>query len=692
MNNEIYNFDCVVDRHDTYATKFEEMDRKFGRHDLLPFWIADMDFQACPAIIDALRNRLNHTVLGYTTPPDEFWSSITTWLARRHGWHVANNEVTFMPGLKKALSLCINYFSRPGDAVVIQPPVYHSFRSVIEGNGRRVADNPLIRDAAGRYKMDIEGLIQVIHAERPTMMIVCNPHNPIGLQWDADTLSRVAEVCRDNGVVLVSDEIYGDMMLGGRRHIPTASVSPVAKDITITLGAPSKTFNIPGIVSAWAVVRSPEVREPFFNWLTASEFNAPPIAAMVATQAAYENGGEWLDQALKYLQDNVNFAAEYCDRHIPGVKLYRPEASFTVWLDFNELGLSREALVKLLVERGHLALSEGSTFGNEGYGFMRMNIGVPRTILESGLSNLATAVSSLHADEKAFTGGNITNIPFVKMNGLGNNFVYVDCMERPIDNPSELARQISRRHTGVGADGIIAILPGDKADCRMRIFNADGSEAQMCGNGIRCVAKYIYDNRLVSDTRITIETLSGVKTVEVHPGIDGLTDTVTVDMGAPKFMVEDVPVNFDGAIMVNVPVKVENRELGVTAVSMGNPHGVVFVDNFDNDIVSTVGPVLETHEIWPEKANIEFVRVDDLHTLSMRAWERGAGETMACGTGACAAAAAAVATGRAKWPVTMRLIGGNLVIDKADNGNILMTGPAVTEYAGTYYQSSSPVD
>lgn len=692
MNNEIYNFDCVVDRHDTYATKFEEMDRKFGRHDLLPFWIADMDFQACPAIIDALRNRLNHTVLGYTTPPDEFWSSITSWLARRHGWHVANNEVTFMPGLKKALSLCINYFSRPGDAVVIQPPVYHSFRSVIEGNGRRVADNPLIRDAAGRYKMDIEGLIQVIHAERPTMMIVCNPHNPIGLQWDADTLSRVAEVCRDNGVVLVSDEIYGDMMLGGRRHIPTASVSPVAKDITITLGAPSKTFNIPGIVSAWAVVRSPEVREPFFNWLTASEFNAPPIAAMVATQAAYENGGEWLDQALKYLQDNVNFAAEYCDRHIPGVKLYRPEASFTVWLDFNELGLSREALVKLLVERGHLALSEGSTFGNEGYGFMRMNIGVPRTILESGLSNLATAVSSLNTDEKAFTGGNITNIPFVKMNGLGNNFVYVDCMERPIDNPSELARQISRRHTGVGADGIIAILPGDKADCRMRIFNADGSEAQMCGNGIRCVAKYIYDNRLVSDTRITIETLSGVKTVEVHPGIDGLTDTVTVDMGAPKFMVEDVPVNFDGAIMVNVPVKVENRELGVTAVSMGNPHGVVFVDNFDNDIVSTVGPVLETHEIWPEKANIEFVRVDDLHTLSMRAWERGAGETMACGTGACAAAAAAVATGRAKWPVTMRLIGGNLVIDKADNGNILMTGPAVTEYAGTYYQSSSPVD
>ncbi len=224
MSEEKYNFDCVVDRHDTCATKFEEMDRKFGRHDLLPFWIADMDFQACPAIIEALRNRLNHTVLGYTTPPQEFWGSISTWLRTRHGWDVANDEVTFMPGLKKGLSLCINYFTEPGDAVVIQPPVYHSFHSVIEGNGRRVANNPLRRTDDGRYVMDFDGLVKVIHTERPSMMIVCNPHNPIGLQWDAETLRRVAEICRDNGVVLVSDEIYGDMMLGGRRHIPTASV------------------------------------------------------------------------------------------------------------------------------------------------------------------------------------------------------------------------------------------------------------------------------------------------------------------------------------------------------------------------------------------------------------------------------------------------------------------------------------
>ena len=177
MKEETYNFDCVVDRHDTCATKFEEMDAKFGRHDLLPFWIADMDFQACPCIIEALRNRLNHAVLGYTTPPGDFWESITSWLRRRHGWHVSHDEITFLPGLKKGLSLCINFFTKPGDAVVIQPPVYHSFRTVIEGNGRRVVNNPLVLDRSGKYVMDFDGLTEIIGRERPAMMFVCNPHN-----------------------------------------------------------------------------------------------------------------------------------------------------------------------------------------------------------------------------------------------------------------------------------------------------------------------------------------------------------------------------------------------------------------------------------------------------------------------------------------------------------------------------------
>lgn len=688
MKIERYNFDCVVDRHDTCATKLEEMDAKFGRHDLIPFWIADMDFAAPPCIIEGLRERLNHAVLGYTTPPATFWAAITGWQRRRHGWGVDPAEVTFLPGLKKGLSLCVTFFTAPGDAVVIQPPVYHSFRTVIEGDGRRVVTNPLVRDADGVYRMDFDGLEKLIAAEHPRMMFVCNPHNPIGLQWDEETLRRVAAICRRNDIVLVSDEIYGDMMLGGRRHIPTASVSPEAAEVTVTLGSPSKTFNIPGIVSAWTAVKSERLREPFFKWLTASEFNAPPIAAMVATQSAYEGGGEWLDQALEYLQANVDFMQDYLARELPQVKMYRPEASFAVWLDFSALGLPQDRLVNLLVSRGRIALSDGISFGEPGRGFMRMNIGVPRSILRQGLDRLREAVAAL--DEKAGATAVAEaphDIPFTKMHGLGNKFVYVDCMHRTLGNLSELAVEMSRRHTGMDTDGIIAILPSETADVRMRIFNADGTEAQMCGNGIRCVAKYIYDNGIVRKPSITVETLSGIRRIEVHVGTDGLTETVTVDMGAPIMRPADIPVLFDGPQMLEQPVMVNGREVAVTAVSTGNPHGVVFVDTFDGDPVSTLGPALECHPVWPEKANIEFVRVDDAHNLSMRAWERGAGETMACGTGACAAAAAAVATGRAQWPVTVSLIGGNLFIDCDADGHMQMTGPAVTVYSGTYYPS-----
>lgn len=655
MNTVIYNFDNIVDRHNTDATKIEEMSVKFGRCDLLPFWIADMDFEACPCILEALRKRLDQGVLGYTTVPEAFWKSITSWLERRHHWYVETNEITFLPGLKKGLSLCINFFSKPGDKIIIQPPVYHSFRSVIEGNGRVVATNPLIREADGRYRMDFDGLSELIRRERPALMFLCNPHNPVGLQWDADTLRRVAAICREHGVILISDEIYGDMMLGGKAHIPTASVSDDAAEVTVTLGAPSKTFNIPGIVSAWTVVKSPKLREPFFNWLSASEFNTPPIAAMVATQAAYEGGEDWLNQVLAYLHGNAEFMQGYLKRELDTIGMDIPDASFAVWLDFRKLNLPQPELVKTLIGRAHLALSDGASFGAEGTGFMRMNIGTPRSIVEEGLERLRDVFR--HYGSDTYVPVQMpSDIKFVKMHGLGNDFVYVDCMERPLDNLSELAKQMSRRHIGVGADGIIAILPSSVADCRMRIFNADGSEAQMCGNGIRCVAKYIYDNRIVRKERLTVETLSGIKTVEVHAGIDGMTDNVTVDMGLPCTTPSLIPVNFAGERMVEEPVKISSGEVRVTAVSMGNPHGIVFVDNFDNNVVETLGAELETHPIWPERANIEFVRVDSQDTLSMRAWERGAGETMACGTGACAAAAAAVATGRAKWPLTVRLV------------------------------------
>lgn len=685
MEHEIYDFDSVVDRRGTDASKYEEMEAKFGRQDLLPLWIADMDFPACHYITEALRRRLDHPVLGYTAPPEAYWHSITDWLRRRHGFEVKREELTFVPGVKKALGLCINYFTRPGDKIVIQPPVYHSFRSVIEGSGRQVVNNPLARDTEGKYHIDFEGMEQVIAAERPAMMILCNPHNPIGLQWDAETLRRVADICYEHGLVLISDEIYSDMMLDGRKHIATASVSQHAADVTVTLGAPTKTFNIEGIVSAWTVVKNPRMRNEFFRWLDASEFNEPPIAAIVATQAAYDHCEPWLDQVLAYLQANVDYAVKYINANIPSVKAYEPEASFVMWLDFSALCLEQHELVHLLVDDAKVALSDGITFGEAGRGFMRINLGVPRTVLTQALERIARAVNS-YQQQHAINAKASAAIPFTKMQGLGNDYAYINCFDGEPQRLSELAVEMSR---AIGTDGIILICKPQTAegDLRMRIFNADGSEAQMCGNGIRCVAKYVYDKGLKTGTSLSIETLGGLRQVEMHPGQSGRVERVTVDMGLPITEPSQVPVTFDGSFMHDVPVRTSRGDVRITAVSMGNPHGVTFVDEFDDDMVSGLGHELENHAIWPERANIEFVRADDAHTLAMRVWERGAGETMACGTGACASAVAAVLTGRAQWPVTVRLLGGNLQINRGPaTGHILLTGPAETVFDGTYYR------
>lgn len=278
----------------------------------------------------------------------------------------------------------------------------------------------------------------------------------------------------------------------------------------------------------------------------------------------------------------------------------------------------------------------------------------------------------------------MADIQFTKMHGIGNDYVYINCMKSVPDNLPALAISMSDRHKGIGGDGIILILPDEKADFMMRIFNADGSEAQMCGNGIRCVGKYVYDNRLTGSTKITVNTLGGIKNLDMTPGADGCIESVSVDMGAPELEAEKIPSAGKGRI-IEQAIQAGTTEYRITAVSMGNPHGVIFTDRITDPMVLGHGPLLENHPMWPERANIEFARVIDRHTVEMRVWERGSGETMACGTGACATATAAVLTDRCDWPVTVRLLGGDLSIDcDASTGNIIMTGPATTVFTGTW--------
>lgn len=281
---------------------------------------------------------------------------------------------------------------------------------------------------------------------------------------------------------------------------------------------------------------------------------------------------------------------------------------------------------------------------------------------------------------------NMGIIKFTKMHGLGNDYIYIDCFKGIPDDPNALSRAMSPRHTSVGSDGIILILPSDIADFKMRIINSDGSEALMCGNGSRCVAKYVYDHHLTDKTDITLETLSGVKHLKMEVDkATGKVTSVTVDMGQPSFECSKIPVNSSTPTMIDAPVETAGETFNITAVSMGNPHGVIFVNtNLATLELSSIGPKLENHTIWPNRANIEFIQVENPHTLKMRVWERGSGETMACGTGACAAAVAAVKTGRACWPVTVKLPGGSLHIDCTQTGSVLMTGPAVEVYSGIF--------
>ncbi len=279
-------------------------------------------------------------------------------------------------------------------------------------------------------------------------------------------------------------------------------------------------------------------------------------------------------------------------------------------------------------------------------------------------------------------------LKFTKMHGIGNDYVYIDCTASCPDNLEDLARRMSDRHTGIGGDGLVLILPSEIADFKMRIFNADGSEARMCGNASRCIGKYVYDRGLTDRENITLETLSGVKYLSLALGNDGKVESVTVDMGEPEFIPELIPVLADRNLAI--PAEADGGEMmEINAVSTGNPHGVVFVDDLDafGDRVLTAGPALENHPMWPDRANIEFTQVISPSEIKMRVWERGSGETMACGTGACATAVAAAVTGRAGREVTVHLRGGDLKIrwDEASN-RVFMTGPATIVFDGTYYR------
>lgn len=391
---EKYDFDKVIDRRGTNALKLEVLKDRYGRSDLIPLWVADMDFETPGFITEAIRKRLEHSLFGYTVEPEELWPTVAGWIGSHHGWKVDEKWLTFIPGIVKGIGMVVNLFVKEDEKVIIQPPVYHPFRLVPQGNDREVVFNPLRENGDGTYSMDFENLEKVAD-EKCRLLILSNPHNPGGIVWNRDTLVRLADFCYRRHILVISDEIHCDMALWGNRHIPFASVSDEAAACSITFGAPSKTFNIAGIVSSYAIVPNDTIREKFFSWLSANELNEPTLFAPIATVAAFSQGDEWRKAMLHYIEGNVDFVTDYCATHIPSVKPLRPQASFLVWLDCRALKLDHEQLVDLFVNKARLALNDGEMFGKEGKGFMRMNVASPRSVLEKAMEQLREAVGGL---------------------------------------------------------------------------------------------------------------------------------------------------------------------------------------------------------------------------------------------------------------------------------------------------------
>lgn len=389
-----YNFDEIIDRSGSGDLKHEALLPRWGRNDLLPLWVADMDFATPDFVVDALKARLSHPIFGYTIEPADYRPTIIDWNESHHGWKIKPEWISFIPGIVKGIGFVVNVFTKPGEKVIIQPPVYHPFRMTPEDNGREVVFNPLRLREDGYYDMDFDNLSEVCD-DKCRVLILSNPHNPAGVCWSKETLQRLADFCYEHNIIVISDEIHSDMALFGNRHVPFASVSERAADISITFAAPTKTFNMAGIVSSYAVISNDDLRQRFYGWLKANELDEPTIFAPIATIAAYQKGEEWRKQMLAYVEDNVRFVEDYCREHIPGIRPLRPQASFLVWLNCRGLELSHDKLLELFIDKAHLALNDGEMFGPGGEGFMRLNVGTPRSVLRQALEQLAKAVNEL---------------------------------------------------------------------------------------------------------------------------------------------------------------------------------------------------------------------------------------------------------------------------------------------------------
>ncbi len=390
-----YDFDEIIERAGTGSVKYDLRKELFGTDGVIPMWVADMDFRTPDFIVNAINKRMEDPIFGYTLREDAFYGSVKAWMEKRHCWNIEKEWVSFSSGVVSALSMAILAMTKPGDKIVVQPPVYHPFYFVIEDNDRELIRNPLLLED-GRYRMDFDHLKSVVD-EKTRMVIISNPHNPGGTVWTKEELRKLGEICVENDLLLISDEIHSDLVAKGFRHTPAASISKEIAQHTITCVAPSKTFNAAGLATSAVIIPNDELMAKYKRTLNAVHVGFGNIFGNPALVAAYEQGEAWLEQLLDYLEKNISHAMDFFEKKIPAISVMEPEASYLLWLDCRELGLSQEKLCEFMVKEAKLGLNDGAMFGKEGIGFMRMNLACPLSVLKKALANLETAVNKLQA-------------------------------------------------------------------------------------------------------------------------------------------------------------------------------------------------------------------------------------------------------------------------------------------------------
>lgn len=381
-----YNFDKEIDRRNTNSLKHDYNQHRFGREDILSMWVADMDFETPDFIRNAMQERLDHPVYGYTIPPESLYDSIIKWIDVFHGWKIHRKWMTFCTGVVPTLDFCVKAFTKPGDKVIVQPPVYYPFFSVIQNNDREVQNNPL-KIVEGKFEIDFDNL-ETNTDDKTSMIILCSPHNPGGRVWPKEVLKRLAEFCLKRNILIIADEVHADMVYAPAKHVALASISKEVSMNTVTLMAPTKTFNLAGLAVSYVITENRELLEKLNSYLDKTNVNNINVFAQAAVEAAHIKGEDWLKQLMAYLWSNYQYLEKYIDSNLPQLKVMEPEATYLAWIDFRNSGLDAKKINKHLVQNAGIGVNEGAAFGTGGEGFQRINFACPRSVLETGLTKL----------------------------------------------------------------------------------------------------------------------------------------------------------------------------------------------------------------------------------------------------------------------------------------------------------------